>query len=149
MRRMVSKFAPGSPAALRAVAPGRPPGRSAAPRPLMSAGANVLVPPVVVLSLWLMSETVPLPCCRRAPQAGAARHHVPSSTGDLRRRLFARRSGPAAPGRLELRDQRTPFGNPDLQPLGNLQTVATDLLQRPLETVEAPVRIRDRAEKGS
>src|SRR5204862_3653321 len=103
----------------------------------------------VVLSLWLMSETVPLRCRRRAPRARAARHRVPSSAGDLRRRLFARWPGPAAPGHLELLDQRTPFGDLDLQPLGNLQTVATDLLQRPLETVEGAVRIRDRAKKDS
>src|SRR5882757_5789695 len=128
IRRMVSKFAPGAAAESRAAAPGRPP----APRPLMSAGANVLVPPAVVLSLWLMSETVPLSCCRRTPHAGAARGRVSSSAGDLGRRFFARRSAPAAPERLELLDQHAPFGDPQLQPLGNLQTVATDLLKRPL-----------------
>src|SRR3954451_12615384 len=117
IRRMVSKFAPGSAAAAsRAGAPGRPPGRPAAPRPLMSAGANVLVPPAVVLSLWLMSETVPLSCCRRTPHAGAARRRVLSSVGDLRRRIFVRWSALATPERLELLDQHAPFGNPQLEP---------------------------------
>src|SRR5258708_3624440 len=150
IRRMVSKFAPGSAAAVsRAVAPGRPPGRSAAPRPLMSAGANVLVPPVVVLSLWLMSELCPCLAVAARPVPGLPVIVCVFSTGDLGRRFFARRPAPAAPYRLELLDQRTSFGKARLEPLGNLQTVTTDLLQRPLETVEHPVRIRDRAKKRS
>src|SRR3954447_26121178 len=78
IRRMVSKFPPGSAGA----APGAAaPGRAPAPTPLISFGVNVLVPPAVALSLWLISELCPLPCQSSRAHDGllvfAPVHHPP------------------------------------------------------------------------
>src|SRR4051794_29522400 len=138
IRRMVSKFPPGSAGAAPGVAaPGRPP----APMPLMSAGANVLVPPAVALSLWLISELCPLSCQSSLAHDGLLVFAPAQPSVSPCRRGYARRPGPFAPTRLDLLDQRTPRFDARLQPFGDLQPIITNPLKRPLEGFEHPVRL--------